>query len=37
VTVHGEVSATFNSEAMTRGWRVGDGPVFTAVQRGEGG
>ncbi len=31
VSSHGEVSATFNSAAMTRGWRVGDGPVFTAV------
>jgi L-asparaginase / beta-aspartyl-peptidase len=37
VTSHGEVSATFNSEAMTRGWRVGDGPVVTAVGPGEGG
>jgi beta-aspartyl-peptidase (threonine type) len=37
VTAHGEVSATFNSEAMTRGWRVGDGPVVTAVGPGEGG
>jgi len=36
VTAHGEVAATFNSEAMTRGWRVGDGPVFTAVGPGEG-
>jgi beta-aspartyl-peptidase (threonine type) len=37
VTAHGEVSATFNSEAMTRGWRVGDGPVLTAVGLREGG
>ncbi len=37
VTAHGEVSATFNSEAMTRGWRVGDGPTVTAVGPGEGG
>jgi len=37
VTAHGEVSATFNSEAMTRGWRVGDGPVVTAVGHDEGG
>jgi L-asparaginase / beta-aspartyl-peptidase len=37
VTAHGEVSATFNSEAMTRGWRVGDGPLHTAVGPGEGG
>ena len=36
VSSHGEVSATFNSAAMTRGWRVGDGPVFTAVMPGEG-
>jgi beta-aspartyl-peptidase (threonine type) len=31
VSAHGEVAATFNSPGMTRGWRVGDGPVFTAV------
>ena len=31
VSSHGEVAATFNSPGMTRGWRVGDGPVFTAV------
>jgi len=37
VTAEGDVSASFNSEAMTRGWRVGDGPVFTAVGSGEGG
>jgi beta-aspartyl-peptidase (threonine type) len=37
VTSHGEVAATFNSEAMTRGWRVGAGPVVTAVGPGEGG
>jgi len=37
VTAHGEVAATFNSEAMTRGWRVGDLPVVTAVGPGEGG
>ena len=37
VTAHGEVAATFNSEAMTRAWRVGDGPVHTAVGPGEGG
>jgi beta-aspartyl-peptidase (threonine type) len=37
VTTHGEVAARFNSEAMTRGWRVGDGPVVTAVGPGEGG
>jgi beta-aspartyl-peptidase (threonine type) len=37
VTAHGEVAATFNSKAMTRGWRVGDGPVVTAVGPGEGG
>jgi beta-aspartyl-peptidase (threonine type) len=37
VTSHGDVAATLNSEAMTRGWRVGDGPVVTAVGPGEGG
>jgi beta-aspartyl-peptidase (threonine type) len=37
VTAHGDVAATFNSQAMTRGWRVGDGPVVTAIGRGEGG
>jgi L-asparaginase / beta-aspartyl-peptidase len=37
VTSHGEVAATFNSEAMTRAWRVGDGPVNTAVGPDEGG
>jgi beta-aspartyl-peptidase (threonine type) len=37
VSAHGEVAATFNSPAMTRGWRVGDGPVFTAVAPDEGG
>jgi beta-aspartyl-peptidase (threonine type) len=37
VTAHGDVAATFNSEAMTRGWRVGDGPVVTAIGPGEGG
>jgi beta-aspartyl-peptidase (threonine type) len=37
VTARGDVAATFNSGAMTRGWRVGDGPVVTAVGPGEGG
>jgi beta-aspartyl-peptidase (threonine type) len=37
VSSHGEVAATFNSPGMTRGWRVGDGPVITAVAPGEGG
>jgi L-asparaginase / beta-aspartyl-peptidase len=37
VSAHGEVAATFNSPAMTRGWRVGDGPVITAVGPAEGG
>jgi beta-aspartyl-peptidase (threonine type) len=36
VTARGDVAATFNSEAMTRGWRVGDGPVVTAIGPGEG-
>jgi hypothetical protein len=30
------VAATFNSGAMTRGWRVGDGPVVTAIGPDEG-
>jgi beta-aspartyl-peptidase (threonine type) len=37
VSSHGEVAAMFNSAAMTRGWRVGDGPVVTAVAPDEGG
>jgi isoaspartyl peptidase/L-asparaginase-like protein (Ntn-hydrolase superfamily) len=37
VSAHGEVAATFNSDAMTRGWCVGDGPVITAVGPDEGG
>src|SRR5215217_4442470 len=37
VSSHGEVAATFNSPGMTRGWQVGDGPVFTAVAPDEGG
>jgi L-asparaginase / beta-aspartyl-peptidase len=37
VSSHGEVAAKFSSAAMTRGWRVGDGPVVTAVAPGEGG
>ena len=37
VSSHGEVAATFSSPAMTRAWRVGDGPVLTAVAPGEGG
>jgi L-asparaginase / beta-aspartyl-peptidase len=37
VSSHGEVAATFNSRAMTRAWRVGDGALFTAVAPGEGG
>jgi beta-aspartyl-peptidase (threonine type) len=37
VSSHGEVAATFNSPGMTRGWRVGGGPVFTAVGPGDGG
>ena len=35
VSAHGEVAATFNSAAMTRAWRVADGPVVTA--HGPGG
>ena len=37
VSSHGEVAATFNSAGMTRGWRVGEGPVVTAVAPGDGG
>src|SRR4051794_2548962 len=37
VTAHGEVCATFNSEAMTRGWRVGDGPRVPPAGPGGGG
>jgi isoaspartyl peptidase/L-asparaginase-like protein (Ntn-hydrolase superfamily) len=36
VSAHGEVAATFNSGAMTRGWRVGDGPVVTAIGPDDG-
>src|SRR4051794_13244978 len=31
VSAGGEVPARFSSPGMTRGWRVGDGPVHTAV------
>lgn len=34
VSARGEVAATFSSPAMTRGWRVGDGPAITSVGRG---
>jgi L-asparaginase / beta-aspartyl-peptidase len=37
VSAHGEVAARFSSAAMTRGWRVGEGPVFVAVGPDEGG
>jgi L-asparaginase / beta-aspartyl-peptidase len=37
VSSHGEVAATFNSPGMTRAWRVGSGPLLTAVAPGEGG
>lgn len=37
VSSHGEVAAMFNSPGMTRAWRVGSEPVFTAVAPGEGG
>jgi beta-aspartyl-peptidase (threonine type) len=36
VSAHGDVAAMFNSGAMTRGWRVGDGPVVTAIGPDEG-
>jgi len=34
VSAAGEVAAQFSSPGMTRGWRVGDGPVHTAVGAG---
>jgi L-asparaginase / beta-aspartyl-peptidase len=34
VSAAGEHSARFSSPSMTRGWRVGDGPVHTAVGAG---
>jgi beta-aspartyl-peptidase (threonine type) len=34
VSAAGEVTARFSSPGMTRGWRVGDGPVHTAVGGG---
>ena len=34
VSAAGEHSAQFSSPGMTRGWRVGDGPVHTAVGAG---
>ena len=34
VSASGEVAAQFSSPGMTRGWRVGDGPVHTAVGAG---
>jgi beta-aspartyl-peptidase (threonine type) len=37
VTAGGEVAARFSSAAMTRGWRVGEEPVFVAVGPDEGG
>jgi beta-aspartyl-peptidase (threonine type) len=37
VSAHGEVAARFSSAAMTRGWKVGEGPVFVAVGPDEGG
>src|SRR3954451_3027696 len=37
VTADGDVAATFNSAAMTRGWCVGDGPIVTAIGPDEGG
>jgi beta-aspartyl-peptidase (threonine type) len=37
VSAHGEVAATFSSAAMTRAWRVGDGPAVTAIGPDEGG
>jgi beta-aspartyl-peptidase (threonine type) len=37
VGADGAVAATFSSAAMTRAWRVGDGPVVTAIGPDEGG
>jgi beta-aspartyl-peptidase (threonine type) len=37
VAADGDVAATFNSAAMTRGWCVGHGPVLTAIGPDEGG
>jgi L-asparaginase / beta-aspartyl-peptidase len=37
VSTRGEVAAMFSSPAMTRAWRVGDGPLVTAVGPAEGG
>jgi beta-aspartyl-peptidase (threonine type) len=37
VSAHGEVAATFSSAAMTRAWRVGEGPIITAHGPDEGG
>ena len=34
VSAAGEIAAQFSSPGMTRGWRVGDGPVHTAVGAG---
>jgi beta-aspartyl-peptidase (threonine type) len=34
VSASGDVAAQFTSPGMTRGWRVGDGPVHTAVGAG---
>jgi len=34
VSAAGELTARFSSPGMTRGWRVGDGPVHTAVGAG---
>ena len=34
VSAAGEVTARFSSPGMTRGWRVGDGPIHTAVGAG---
>ena len=37
VSARGEVAAMFSSPAMTRAWRVGEGPLVTAVGPAEGG
>jgi isoaspartyl peptidase/L-asparaginase-like protein (Ntn-hydrolase superfamily) len=37
VSANGDVAAPFTSPAMTRGWRIGDGPIHTAVGPQDGG
>jgi beta-aspartyl-peptidase (threonine type) len=37
VSTDGQVAARFNSPAMARGWRVGEGPMYVAIGPDEGG